>query len=175
MGRNKALLPYHGEPIIASIYRTMAELFEDIVVVTNSPADYDFLPCPTIADIHVGKGAMAGVHAGLSLAGGKRIFVVGCDMPFINPQLVRFLAGRLGGEAALVPESAAGLEPLHAFYSPAALPLLDAALCSGNVRLIDLLSRLNATVVPAAEIAAIAPDWRSFVNLNTPEEYSSLG
>jgi len=174
MGHNKSLLPYRGKPLIASIYQVMAELFRDVVVVTNDPADYDFLPCPKTADIHVGKGSMAGVHAGLSWSATRWIFVVGCDMPFIEPRLVRYLAARLGDEAALVPQSAAGLEPLHAFYSRDALPLLDAALSSARVRLIDILAQLPAKVIPAAEIAAISPDYRSFVNLNTPEDYSSL-
>jgi len=175
MGRNKALLPYKGKPLIEAIYQVMAELFKDVVVVTNDPAEYDFLPCPKTADIHVGKGSMAGVHAGLSWSANDWIFVVGCDMPFIEARLVRYLAGRLGSEAALVPQSAGGLEPLHAFYSRAALPLLDAALSADNVRLLDILEQLPARVIAAAEIAEISPDCRSFVNLNTPEDYSSLG
>jgi len=174
MGRNKALLPYKGKPLIEAIYRLMAELFKDVVVVTNTPEDYDFLPCPKTADIHVGKGSLAGVHAGLSWAATKWIFVVGCDMPYIEPPLVRYLAGRLGSEAALVPQSEAGLEPLHAFYSREALPLLDAALRAENVRIIDVLAQLPAKVIPAAEIAAVAPGSRSFMNLNTPEDYSLL-
>jgi len=174
MGRNKSLLPYNGKPLIAAIYKVMAELFKDVVVVTNDPADYAFLPCPKTADIHVGKGSMAGVHAGLSWSATRWIFVVGCDMPFIKPQLVRYLAGRLGGGLALVPQSAGGLEPLHAFYSRDALPLLDAALSAEKVRLIDILEQLQAQVIPAAEFAEISSDGRSFFNLNTPEDYSSL-
>ena len=175
MGRNKSLLPYKGKPLIESIYQVMAELFKDVVVVTNAPEDYAFLPCPKTADIHVGKGSMAGVHAGLSWAATRWVFVVGCDMPFLDAHLIRSLAGRLGDEAALVPQSAGGLEPLHAFYSKDALPLLDAALSSENVRIIDILEQLPARIIPAAEIAAISPDCRSFVNLNTPEDYSLLG
>ncbi len=175
MGRNKALLPYQGKPLIESIYRVMAELFKDVVVVTNSPADYDFLPCPKTADIHVGKGSMAGVHAGLSRSATEWIFVVGCDMPFIDARLVRYLAARLGKEAALVPQSDGGFEPLHAFYSKKALPILEAALGSDKMKIIDILELMHARVVPAAEIAEISPGFRSFVNLNSPEDYSSLG
>lgn len=174
MGHNKALLPYKGKPLIESIYHTMSELFKEVVVVTNNPEEYAFLPCRKIPDIHVGKGSMAGVHAGLSASATKWIFVVGCDMPFIDARLVRYLATSLGAEAALVPQSTAGLEPLHAFYSRGALPVLAAALSSEKMKLIDILEQLPAKVIPVAEIAAIAPDCRSFVNLNTPEDYSSL-
>ena len=174
MGRNKALLLYNGKPLIESIYNTMAELFTHVAVVTNTPEEYSFLPCPKIADIHPGKGSIAGIHAGLSWSPEERIFVVGCDMPFLEQELIRWLAAGLGSETALVPQTPGGFEPLHSFYSKEALPFLDEALNSDRVRIIDLLELMQAKTIPAAEIAGISPDFRSFINLNTPEDCSTL-
>ncbi|PKN16307.1 MAG: formate dehydrogenase family accessory protein FdhD [Deltaproteobacteria bacterium HGW-Deltaproteobacteria-23] len=174
MGRNKALLPYNGRPLIESIYRVMSELFEQVAVVTNSPEDYCFLPCVKIPDIHVGKGSLAGIHAGLVWSPEERIFVVGCDMPFLEKELVRRLAALSVGENAVVPSTPGGLEPLHAIYAKRVLPLFDEALNSDLRRIVDLLERIGAKVIPSAEIAAISPQFSSFVNLNTPEEYNAL-
>jgi len=174
MGRNKALLPYNGKPLIETIYSIMADLFDEVAVVTNNPEEYGFLPCPKIADIHPGMGSIAGIHAGLSWSPQERIFVVGCDMPFLDPELVSWLAAGLGSETALVPLSPDGLEPLHSFYSKEALPLLDEALKSDRKKLIDLLEIMQAKLVPAAEIAKISPGFRSFINLNTPADCSTL-
>lgn len=174
MGRNKALLPYNGKPLIETIYKTMAELFDTVVVVTNTPEEYSFLPCPKIADIYPDMGSIAGIHAGLSWSPQERIFVVGCDMPFLDHELVRWLAARLGSETALVPLSPGGLEPLHSFYSKGALPFLDEALKSDRKKIIELLELMQAKTVPAAEIAGIAPEFRSFINLNTPDDCSTL-
>jgi len=174
MGRNKALLNFRGRPLIETVYRTMAELFTEVVVVTNQPEEYDFLPCVKIPDIHAGLGSMAGIHAALAWSNNPRIFVVACDMPFLDAGLIRRLASLLGDEAALVPESDAGLEPLHAFYAKGALPRLEGALAAGRVRIIDLIEEVGARVVPAEDVAKMSPGVDSFLNINTPEEFSRL-
>src|SRR6185369_11692218 len=76
MGMDKSLLPYNGRPLIETVFRALSELFKDVVVVTDRPDDYGFLPCPKIPDIHAGQGSMAGVHAGLKWSRDERIFVV---------------------------------------------------------------------------------------------------
>ncbi len=174
MGRNKALLSFRGRPLVESVYRTMTELFSEVVVVTNQPQEYDFLPCVKIPDIHVGLGSLAGIHAALAWSTNTRIFVVACDMPYLDAGLIRNLAGLLGDEAALVPESDAGLEPLHAFYAKKMLPLLDGALAAGRVRIIDLIEEVGARVVPAEEVARLSVGAEPFLNINTPEEYGRL-
>ncbi|NVN98420.1 MAG: formate dehydrogenase accessory sulfurtransferase FdhD [Geobacteraceae bacterium] len=175
MGRNKALLPIHGRPIIEEIYRKMAGLFKEVVIVTNSPEDYAFLPCPKIPDIHMGKGSMAGVHAALEWSPEERIFVVACDMPFLDPIAVRAFAARLDCETALVPCTDGGFEPLHSFYSKKIAHLLDEALQADRPKILDLLQTLDTRFIPADEVARISPGFRSFINLNRPEEYDAIG
>jgi FdhD protein len=174
MGCNKALLTYNGRPLIESIYLIMAELFEQVAVVTNTPEEYDFLPCLKIPDIHIGMGSIAGIHAGLSWSPEERIFVVGCDMPFLEKELVRRLAALSPEENGVVPCSPGGFEPLHAIYSKRILPLLEQALTSDRKRIIDLLELMEAKIIPAEEIATVSPGFRSFVNLNSPEDCSYL-
>lgn len=174
MGQNKALLDFMGRPLIEKVYRTMTAIFSEVIVVTNQPEEYAFLPCVKIPDIHVGLGSMAGIHAALAWSGNPHIFVVACDMPYLDPGLIRRLAGLLGDEAALVPESAAGMEPLHAFYSKKSLPCFEKALVSGQVRIIDLLDEVGARVIPAEQVAKMSPGADSFLNINSPEEYSRL-
>jgi FdhD protein len=174
MGRNKALLDYHGAPLIATVYRALARIFSNIVVVTNSPEDYPFLPCPKIPDIYPGSGSLAGVHAALAWSATERVFVVACDMPHLDETLIRRLVEMSAGQAAVVPESSSGLEPLHAVYSRAVLPDFEAALQSGRVKIVDLLAAVGTKVVPAAEVAGMNSGFTSFDNLNTPEDCSRL-
>jgi len=174
MGRNKALLDFKGRPLIETVFRTMTELFAEVVVVTNSPEEYAFLPCPKIADIFVGGGSMAGIHAGLTWSRTPRIFAVACDMPYLDGGVIRGLAGLLGDEPVLVPETDGGLEPLHAFYSKIALPALEEGLAADRKKIIDLLQVMGARVVPVTEVAKLSPGFASFRNVNSPEEYSRL-
>ncbi len=174
MGRNKALLDFRGRPLIETVYRTMAELFAEVVVVTNTPGEYAFLPCPKIPDIFTEGGSMAGIHAGLSWSSTPRVFVAACDMPFLDGGVVRALAGLLGDEDVLVPETDGGLEPLHAFYAKGVLPALTEVLAADRNKIIDLLRGMGARVVPAEQVARLSPGFGSFRNINLPEEYDSL-
>ena len=60
MGSNKALLPYQGGTFIESIHRRMAALFREVIVVTNTPDLFRFMPCPKVADIIPGMGGLSG-------------------------------------------------------------------------------------------------------------------
>jgi molybdopterin-guanine dinucleotide biosynthesis protein A len=95
-------------------------------------------------------------------------------MPHLDKDLIRWLAGISTAAPALVPESGSGFEPLHAFYSKAALPAIEEAMTSDRKKIIDLLEHIGAQIVPAAEVARQSPGFRSFMNLNTPEDYSDL-
>ena len=91
MGRNKALLEVDGSPIITRTYRTLASLFHEVIVVTNSPLDYDFLPCRKVPDIYPGCGSIAGLHSALAHSSTPHTFVTACDLPFLDPAIIRYL------------------------------------------------------------------------------------
>ena len=116
MGSNKALLPYRGGRFIEAIHRKLAGLFDEVLVVTNTPDQYAFLPCRKVADEFEGMGALAGIHAGLRHSA-SGIFVVACDMPYLNSDLILHLVSRAPGFDAVIPRTDAGYEPLHAIYS----------------------------------------------------------
>jgi molybdopterin-guanine dinucleotide biosynthesis protein A len=97
MGSNKALLPYRGGVFVEAIFRQLRRLFPEVLLVTNSPEQYQFLPCRKVPDIFPGHGALAGIHAGLHHSYTDAIFVVACDMPYLNPALIRAVAAPPGG------------------------------------------------------------------------------
>ncbi len=171
MKSNKALLPYSGELFIERIYRQLAARFPEVVLVTNTPEFYRFLPCRTVPDVHPGKGSLAGIHAGLIHSTTPYVFTVACDMPYLNDALIRDLVARADGCDAVIPESESGLEPLHAVYGKGCLPSMDLALTEGKSRIVDCLNWEKVMVVKKEEVAAIDPDFLSFRNINTPEEY----
>ncbi|NVN89931.1 MAG: molybdenum cofactor guanylyltransferase [Desulfuromonadales bacterium] len=171
MMSNKALLTYRGERFIERIFRQLSEIFPEVILVTNSPELYPFLPCRIVADIYPGMGSLAGIHAGLTQSVTPYIFVVACDMPDLNKQLIRHLVSKAEGVDVVIPESGSGLEPLHAVYGTGCLPAMNDALSSGNSKIIACFDQLKVDVVSRQEIAGIDPSFRSFRNINTPEEY----
>ena len=174
MGSDKALLPHHGGRLIEAIHRRMAELFEEVIVVTGAPGRYDFLPCRRVPDRFEGMGALGGIHSALVHSGTDLVFVVACDMPTWSGELVRHLCGLAEGADAVVPEGEKGLEPLHAVYRKSALPAIEKSLRNGERRVITLFDRVRIRRVAAEEVSRVDPSHDAFRNINTPEDYYRL-
>lgn len=174
MGSNKALLTVDGAPLIEKIYRTMARLFREVVLVTNTPEEYAFLPCPMVADRYPGVGPMAGLHAGLLASREDWIFVTACDTPFLNPDVIRTICAVGGEYDAVVPVNPGGKEPLQALYGRSCLAVVEQVIEQGDRKLLDMLDRVRTRFVTPEELASIPGAELSFYNVNTPEEYERL-
>lgn len=174
MKRNKALLPIEGETFIGRAHRILRGIFSEVLVVTNTPEIYEFLPCRKVPDLYPGAGALAGIHAGLSHAATPHIFVSACDMPFLNEKLIRYLGGRCGEGDVVIPENRGGLEPLHALYGQRCRGVMEEHLSRGSFRIIDCFYALSVVRVSPEEVGRFDPHLLSFRNVNTPEEYQAI-
>jgi len=171
MGSDKALLELHGQRMLERVYRTMADLFGTILLVTNQPERYAFLPCPAVPDRFVGAGSLAGIHAALTHATTELVFVVACDMPLLSPEVIRYLCSLGADYDIVVPESSRGLEPLHALYRHNCLPEVEEMLSGSHKRITELYGRKKTCHVLWHEIAHLSGAEQTFLNLNTPEEF----
>jgi FdhD protein len=174
MGSDKSLLPLGGGRFIDHAYRCLAGLFEEVVIVTNSPELYDNIPCRKVPDLYPLKGSLAGIHSGLSHARTERIFVVACDMPFLSAEVIRRLCARQAQGDVVIPAGERGPEPLHALYHQRCLPAIEAVLDAGEKRIVRFFPQVRVHEVPASAFADCDPEGRSFRNINTPQEYFAL-
>ena len=171
MGSDKALLPYQGGRFIEAIQRRMGELFEEVIVVTGAPGQYDFLPCRRVPDLFEGMGALAGIHSGLRHSGTDLVFVTACDMPHLSGDLIRHLCGLAEGVDVVAPEGEKGIEPLHAVYRKSALPAIEEALRAGERRVVSFFDRVSVRRVGREEVERLDASLEAFRNINTPEDY----
>ena len=174
-GAPKGLLRVAGEPIAARSLRLFRELFAGALVVANDPAPYAALGAPIVPDVLPGKGAPGGLHAALSAAATPWVFAAACDMPFVSREGILLLAGRRAGVDAVIVEWEGRLEPLHALWSRACLPLLARLLAEGDPSLQRIGRTVRAAIVPEAEWRALDPGGRAFENANTPGDAARLG
>lgn len=174
MGSNKALLPYRGGRFIESIHRQLGEIFEEVLLVTNSPEQYAFLPCRKVTDLFPSMGVLAGIHSGLIHSSTECIFAVACDMPYLNSRLIRHLAARGNTGGVLIPESPHGLEPLHAVYGKGCLAAIEVSLLRGERRIVSFFDRCNVNKMTRADVARFDPAFDTFRNINTPADYFML-
>jgi len=174
MGSNKALLPFQGGRFIEAIYRRFTELFPEVLLVTNNPGQYDFLPCRKVADLYPGMGALAGLHSGLQHAAMPHIFAAACDMPWLNSALIRRLAGLRDTADVVIPHGENGLEPLHAIYGRQCLGPMEESLAADRRRIVSFFPQVRVHQLSRERVAATDPDFDSFRNVNTPADYYRL-
>ncbi len=170
MGRNKALLPFNGQPLIGHIAQLLAPIFAQTIVVTANPDIADAAGLPAVADRFPNRGPLGGIHAALSHFGAPT-FVVACDMPHLDADFIRFLCEDFDG-AARVPLSDDGFEPLHAIYAPMCLPTFEQYLQNEGKMpsLRRVLTEVGATWVAPEVARGFDTELRMFSNWNTPDD-----
>lgn len=193
-GRAKGLERVGGQRIIDRVADVLRETTDELLLVANAPGAAEWLPgVRTEADVRPGEGALGGLHAALSHAGGA-ILLVAWDMPFVPAALLRALrkrgeadgeAGVAGGAAqdtagaqaaradAVLPASDGsrrGVEPLCAWYSHACLGPIEAALDAGDRRVVAFHDQVTAVTLPLADVARFGDPAVMFGNVNTPED-----
>jgi len=173
MGSNKALLPFQGEPLILRVYHRLALLVDEVLVTVNQTTGFESLGLPLLPDLYPGKGTLGGLYTGMLAARNPLIAVVGCDMPFVNPSLLRAeldLLTRTEADA-VIPNSATGLEPLHAVYKrETCLPAIYKALMADQLRLVSWLPDVKVQEMPFEVVKVYDPEMIAFYNLNTPDD-----
>jgi FdhD protein len=175
MGTNKALLKVDGEPIITRSYRILARLFHEVIIVTNTPEDYAFLPCRKVPDIHPELGSIGGLHSAIVHGSNERTFAAACDMPCLNAELIRHLCSASTTDDAVVPLNCDNLrEPLHAVYARSILPAMQTAIDTGDRSILHLLDKVETRIINQETVGGIPGGLESFRNVNTPEEYERL-
>jgi len=188
MGRDKAFLDLGGQPLIEIVLGRLSRVADDIIIVTNEPEKFANLGVTLVGDVYQGRGTLAGIHAGLQAANHSHSLVVACDMPFLDPNLLRFMAllaadydvvlPRLAPEeepVAFGPEGAGraknrDLHPVHAVYSKTCLPHIEEALQGDDWRVIAFLPTVRVRYVERDEIELFDPQHLSLFNINTPAD-----
>jgi molybdopterin-guanine dinucleotide biosynthesis protein A len=173
MGRDKALLPLAGRTLIEQVIARLRQACgERLLLVTNAPDAYRRLGLPMVPDALPPGQSLVGIYTGL-LHAQEAAFVCACDLPCLNPALIRHLE-RLARDAdVVIPRHGGEYEPLHAVYTPACLePIRRCAERQG--RNIGFLPEVRVRVVEEDELRRFDPDLRSFVNVNTPEDYEAV-
>jgi molybdopterin-guanine dinucleotide biosynthesis protein A len=144
----------------------------NILLIASAPGAADWLPAvPVVSDVWRKRGSLVGIHTALNYAA-QPILLVAWDMPFITTALLSHIRDRAAtSEFATIPESATGLEPFCAAYTPACLPFIEDALASDDLRLTNLLARLpRFDRIGVDEIRGFGDPARLFFNVNSPPD-----
>jgi molybdenum cofactor guanylyltransferase len=167
-GINKALLRVGGHRLIERVATVMSRIFDDVILITNSPEEFGFLGFPMFRDLLPGSGSLGGLYTGLSLCEGEWGFFVACDMPFLNVKVIARMIELIDRHDVIVPKIGGRLEPLHAIYSKRCLPHVKALIENRDLRVFGFFHLVDLFEVPEEELTVFDPELRFIMNLNTP-------
>jgi molybdopterin-guanine dinucleotide biosynthesis protein A/uncharacterized protein YhfF len=174
MGRSKALLDWHGEPLVVRVAEVVVAATAPAVVVGAPGQELPVLPAgvEVARDAVADRGPLEGLAAGMRAIGGRAeaAFVCGADMPFLSTAAVGQLASALTANCdAVVVVGDDGLDqPLGAVYRLSLAGLVEELLASGERRLGLLAERARTVRIDAG--ATLLAALRS---VNTPEELTA--
>ena len=173
MGANKAFLELDGRPLIEVVIGLVGEVCAEVLVVARDASPYGHLGVTVVEDQFPGVGVLGGLHAGLMAAAHDLILAVGCDMPFLSPDLLRAFVAWADGFDVVILRRGEWVDPLHAVYRQTCLAPMEAAVRSGQRRIVSFFPQVRVRSLTVEDVSALDPDLRSFRNINTPREWSA--
>ena len=177
LGKEKSLVEFDGRPLIQWSVEKLAPFVEDVVVVARGPEQAkqleDLIPNAVIAiDSISGYGPVAGLAAGMGQARNEYVLAIGCDLPFLNADVIDLLFELAQDWDASVPTRENGMmEPLHSVYKrDALLSACQKAMKCGERRIRAPLKMLRVKCVAVEQLKILDPELLTFFNLNTRED-----
>ena len=174
LGRDKAVEPLGGQPMIRRVLERVAGLTSESIVVVADRARGDALPLlddtRVIPDVYPGMGSLGGIFSGLAAVGNEWAVVTACDMPFLNGELLGYLASLREGMDVVAPVVEGRPEPTHALYSKKCLPFIEERLRAEELKITGFYDRVRVRYVEEEEIRKFDPDLLSFFNVNSPQD-----
>jgi len=178
-GTNKAFMPLGNKPLIAHVVDRALNVSDSVAVVVGKDCDesrYTSLLSSSIRiekDAVMGKGPVAGILRGMKSLEVDYALVLPCDVPFINPNVLRHLFEKAVGADLAIPIWPNGyMEPLQAVYNSApTIEAAEGALERDELSILHVMNRLRKVVqVHIEDIRRIDPGLLTFFNINTPRD-----
>ena len=174
LGRVKALERINKQSLIERTIDCLSTVSQAIIVVT-SQEQLGIIAAARpkgklIVDIYPEKGALGGIYTGLESTDSFYSLVLGCDMPFLNRDLLRYLIDIAPNFDVVVPRMDDKLEPLHAVYSRDCLAPIKELMNKDRLVISQLFKLVKTRYVDKDEIVKFDPRYLSFFNINTLDD-----
>jgi molybdopterin-guanine dinucleotide biosynthesis protein A len=173
MGKDKALLPFLGIPLIKRLRDRFSDMGEELLVITNDFPGYRDLDVPLYKDLIPDRGALGGLYTALSISKNPIVVLIAADLPFASPALMAHLIKTLQASDAdaAIPSTERGLEPLHAVYRRnTSLPLVKGAIDQNLWRMNAWFDQAEILILSPEATRKVTSSEYTFLNLNTPED-----
>jgi molybdopterin-guanine dinucleotide biosynthesis protein A len=193
MGRDKALIPFQGVPLLRRVCEVALNCASEVYVVTPWPERYrDIIPdaCCVVREVplpeeteawrrqagSLSHGPLVGFAQGLARVETDWVLLLACDLPRLEVKVLQDWATGLENTAkdaiaqgapakpiALLPRHSKGWEPLCGFYRRQCLPMLSEFINQGGRSFQRWLAQHPVQELPVSDTPLL-------FNCNTPAD-----
>jgi molybdenum cofactor guanylyltransferase len=169
MGEDKRHLVVGEQTLLERGLRVLQSIFQEVLVVIAQDSPPLSIDARVVRDLVPDCGSLGGLYSGLMQASTPYIFVVACDMPFLNQPVIDQFTSRTAIADIVMAKLDGRLHPMHALYSKPCLPALEQMIRARQLKIQAIVSELSLRVryVTEADLLTIDPSGRSFYNVNT--------
>lgn len=167
MGRDKAGIMLAGKTLLEHALANAGTWGGRRILVAGQAragVQAQFIPDPPGYE----PSSLLGFYAGLLASSSPWVFFCGCDMPFIQRELVELLWASKNSRGAVARWNR--LQPLPGLYPRGAARIIEQMFAEKRYHLANLLDRLEPAVLEEEAVAAKDPRGISFFNINSRKE-----
>lgn len=184
MGTDKALLPTPAQTsrtFVEHLAGLLSAHCTEVLLVARdetSSQQYSSIspqqPWRLVYDQLPDQGPLMGLASGLRATTASHALVVAVDLPFVQPALLAWLGDFPLTDELIVPRVQGIPQVLLARYPRAILPTVESCLRDGRRDPRALLERAPVRFLEEEQLREVDPELRSFVNVNTPEDFATI-
>jgi molybdenum cofactor guanylyltransferase len=172
MGEDKRHLVVGEQTLLERGLHVLRSVFQEVLVVVAQNSPPLGIDARVVQDLVPDRGSLGGLYTGLVQAANPWVFVVACDMPFLNPAVIAQFTSRRGIADIAMAKLGTRLQPMHALYGKRCLPVMEQMIRARQLKIQEMVSYASIRVqyVTEADLLTVDPSGRSFYNVNTPED-----
>lgn len=172
MGEDKRYLVVGEQTLLERGLVVLRSIFQEVLVVIAQDSPPLDVEARVVRDLVPDCGSLGGLYTGLTQATAPCIFVVACDMPFLDQAVIAQFTSRRATADIVMAKLAARLHPMHALYGKRCLPALEQMIRARQLKIQEMVSHASLRVryVTEADLLTLDPSGRSFQNVNTPAD-----
>jgi molybdopterin-guanine dinucleotide biosynthesis protein A len=166
MRRDKAVLDWHGRPLLLHMIDLLRSATGDVQVVGR-----DRLP-----DRLPGRGPLSGIATALAITSSDANLILAVDLPLLTKDFLIYLRSQI--EFSSRPLFACKIEshfPLCLGIRRTLLPEIERRLSGGDLSVHSFIEESDAEIVLESQLREAGFEAAMFRNLNTPEDYAKFG
>ena len=169
MGEDKRHLVVGEQTLLERSLAVLRSIFHEVLVVIAQDSPSLGVDVRVVRDLVPDCGSLGGLYSGLMQATTPWVFVVACDMPFLNQAVIAQFTSRRTTADIVMAKLDAGLQPMHAVYGKQCLPVLEQMVRARQLKIQEIISHppLRVCYVTETDLLTIDPSGRSFYNVNT--------